>query len=130
MSSTTLTALYQTRQDAEAARDRLSAAGIGGDVDIHDNTDRDGEAPTGGTFGAAGSQPSLMDKIAAFFGGHDDTHTYHEGVLRGHYLLTVRVEELGRRARGRDSRRHQRRRPRHCAGELARGRLEAAGRQR
>jgi hypothetical protein len=32
--SRTLTALYQTREDAQAVADRLKAAGLGNDVDI------------------------------------------------------------------------------------------------
>lgn len=81
----TLTALYQTRQDAEAARDRLKSAGINSEVDIHDETTSD----SSGAHGTGG----FMEKLKTMFGGHEDTHVYDEGVRRGHFLLTVGVPE-------------------------------------
>jgi uncharacterized protein (TIGR02271 family) len=87
MNERTLTALYQTREDAEAACERLRAAGFGQKVNIHEQggEDRAGSSHDGGGF---------MEKLREFFGGHEDAHTYAEGVRRGHYLLTVRVEEM------------------------------------
>ncbi len=86
MTDRTLTALYASRQDAEAARDRLKAAGFEQNVDIHDETSSDRAGPHG--------DGGFMDKMKEFFGGHEDSQTYGEGVRRGNYLLTVRVEEL------------------------------------
>jgi hypothetical protein len=79
----TLTALYQTRADAQAAADKLKAAGLGDHVDIHDQTDT---ADKGGE--------GFMAKLRAMFGGHHDQHTYAEGVRRGHILLTAKVDDL------------------------------------
>ncbi len=86
MSDRTLTALYETRQDAEAARARLHEAGFDDNVDIHDQTGSD----RGGPHAAGG----FMESVREFFGGHPDRHAYDEGLRRGHYLLTVRVDEL------------------------------------
>jgi hypothetical protein len=83
--SRTLTALYQTREDAQAVADRLKAAGLGNDVDIHDQTDSDSSDHDGEGF---------MAKLSAMFGGHRDRHTYAEGVRRGHILLTAKVDDL------------------------------------
>ena len=81
MRTTTVSALYETRQDAEAARDRLAASPIEAEVDIHDDaSDKDGR--------------SFMDKLKGFFGGHHDHHAYGEGVRRGKILVTARVEEF------------------------------------
>jgi hypothetical protein len=80
MKKTTVSALYETRQDAEAARDRLAASPIEAEVEIHDDTSDDGGR-------------SFMDKLKDFFGGHDDHHAYGEGVRRGKILVTARVEE-------------------------------------
>jgi hypothetical protein len=81
----TLTALYQTREDAQAAADRLKAAGLGDHVDIHDQTD---------TKDASGNGEGFMGKLRAMFGGHHDQHTYAEGMRRGHVLLTAKVDDL------------------------------------
>ena len=80
----TLTALYQTREDAQAAADKLTAAGLGDHIDIHDQTDTD-HASTGGE--------GLMAKLRAMFGGHHDQHTYAEGLRRGHILLAAKVDD-------------------------------------
>lgn len=81
----TLTALYQTRADAESASDRLKAAGFSDSIDIHDETT---------AAGAGQSDGSFMNRMKTMFGGHEDTHTYAEGVRRGHFLLTAKVDEL------------------------------------
>lgn len=66
---------------------KLKAAGLADNVDIHDQSAaadasgrRDGE--------------TFMDWLRNLFGGHDDVHTYAEGVRRGHFLLTAKVDDL------------------------------------
>ena len=78
----TLTALYQTREDAQTAADRLKAAGLGDHVEIHDQNQGDHDSE------------GFMAKLRAMFGGHRDHHTYAEGVRRGHILLTAKVPDL------------------------------------
>lgn len=82
----TVTALYQDRVAADAAWNRLKAAGLGDRVDLHDeasasdSTHHDGEG--------------FVDSLRRLFGGHRDTHTYAEGVRRGHILLTAKIDDL------------------------------------
>ncbi len=87
MSLRTLTALYENRAAAEAARQRLDTLGLGaGAIDIHDQG-----AAAGATGGAA--EPGLLGGLKHLFGDHEDAHTYAEGVSRGHVLLTARVDD-------------------------------------
>ncbi len=83
----TVTALYQDRADADAALSKLKAAGLGDNVDIHDQA-----AAADGSSRRDGE--TFMDWLRNLFGGHDDVHTYAEGVRRGHFLLTAKVDDL------------------------------------
>lgn len=83
----TLTAMFDSRADAERARDRLSDVGISNDnVTILDQ----GSLGTAGTS-ATYQDRSLWEDIKALFTG--DEHHYEEGLRRGAYLLTARVED-------------------------------------
>lgn len=90
MSDRTITAMYDTKDAAERAKDQLKAAGVSG-VDIH-NQDAGGSM-TGAANEAGHATKGFFDKVANFFGGHEDTHAYAEGVRRGHFLLTAKVSE-------------------------------------
>ena len=84
MTDRTLTALYATQADAEAAKQRLTALGVtAGDIDIHD------EASAGRTDGESG----MFGGLGKLFGHHEDTHAYAEGLRRGHVLLSAKVDE-------------------------------------
>ena len=90
MSVRTITALYETRADAEEAKQELSAIGVSsGSVDIHD----EGSITAGSTSPAGQTEPGLIGGLKHLFGHHEDAHTYAEGVSRGHFLLTARVED-------------------------------------
>jgi uncharacterized protein (TIGR02271 family) len=78
MTNRTLTSLYTSRDDAERARKDLNGAGVSGNIDLHDKSNHD---------------EGFMEKVKSFFGGHDDTHVYNEGISRGHTLLTANVPE-------------------------------------
>jgi hypothetical protein len=82
----TVTALYSTRAQAEQARDALKAAHLGDHVDIHDQSGSD----AGGAHGHGG----FLEKLRGLFGGHEDRHVYGEGLRRGHFLLTAKVDDL------------------------------------
>jgi hypothetical protein len=73
---TTVSALYASRADAELALASLKTHGLDGHAEIHD---KDGPGAGGWLHG--------------FLGGHSDAHVYHEGLERGHVLLTVQVED-------------------------------------
>ena len=83
MANRTITALYEQKAGAERARNDLQAAGIA-DVDIHDQA---------GSDAAGGHQEGFMESLRNMFGGHEDTHSYGEGLRRGHVLLTAKVDE-------------------------------------
>ena len=78
MTDRTLTSLYTSRDDAERAKNDLAGAGVSGNVDLHDKSSH-GEG--------------FMQKLKDMFGGHEDSHTYGEGISRGHTLLTANVPE-------------------------------------
>ena len=86
----TITAMFDDRSDAEAASRELAALGIAAsDVTIHDQ-----QSVGGGTTGVTTpgqSQGGLWDSFKSLF--TDDHDTYAEGLRRGGYLLTARVDE-------------------------------------
>jgi uncharacterized protein (TIGR02271 family) len=75
--SRTVTALYDTRQEAEAARQRLASALDVDQVRIIDQNSGEG-----------GSGRSLNDLYLS----NDDRHAYGEGLRRGGFLLCAQVE--------------------------------------
>jgi len=80
----TLTALYRTRAEAQKVSDALKGANLGADVQIVDQT-------------AANAHPEHRDFVAwlgGLFDGHDDKHAYEEGLRRGHFLLTAKLDDL------------------------------------
>jgi uncharacterized protein (TIGR02271 family) len=86
--SRTLTALFDTRADAEAGRQRLLDAHLHADhVRIHDKS----------SIGEAGysshSEPGMWASIKNAFLPDEDRHIYEEGVRRGGFLLTADIDE-------------------------------------
>jgi hypothetical protein len=82
----TVTALYETRAQAERVKDALVAANLGDDVQIRDDTDKaDDAAPEHRDFGTW---------LSHLLGDHHDHHIYAEGVRRGHFMLSAKVDEL------------------------------------
>lgn len=85
----TITAMYDSRSEAEEARTRLSSANIdASQVRIIDKemsaSDSSGSAESSGGFWA-----SLKDA----FMPDDDRHAYGEGIQRGGFMLCAQVEE-------------------------------------
>ncbi len=88
--SRTLTALFDSRADAEAAQHRLKDANIDiSNVSIHDQ----------GSQGFSNDQYSSTENrgfwssVKGAFLPDEDRHTYEEGVRRGGVLLTAQVDE-------------------------------------
>jgi len=77
----TVTALYETQTQAEQARDALAAAHLGEHVTIHDRS-------------AAGDHRDFGEWLSGLFGKHEDRHVYGEGLRRGHFLLSAKVDDL------------------------------------
>jgi hypothetical protein len=78
----TVSALYESRADAERALEALRGHGLAEHAEIHDEEGSDSEAGHG-----------AQGRLRHLFGGHKDHHTYAEGIRRGHILLTTRVED-------------------------------------
>ena len=79
----TLTAMFDSRVDAETARERISAAGVSNDnVTILDQNHLGGAGQNSG---------SLWESFKSLFA--DDEPGYAEGLRRGGYLLSARVDD-------------------------------------
>lgn len=87
--SRTITALFDTRADADAGAERLRQAGVDAShVAVHDQTTH-GTADHHSTAGDQG----LWASIKNAFVPHEDRHTYEEGIRRGGFLLTADVDD-------------------------------------
>jgi uncharacterized protein (TIGR02271 family) len=90
--------MFDTRSEAESARERLTAANIDASrVRIIDNQ-------SSGSFGSSGSSSygntsentegrGFWSQMKELFVADDDRHSYAEGVSRGGVLLTAEVDE-------------------------------------
>ena len=88
--SSTVTAMFDTRAEAEAARDRLRAAGYN-DANFHDKS-------TGGyneqSYSTAHHENrGIWDSVKHAFLPDEDRHTYEEGIRRGGTVLSVDVDD-------------------------------------
>ena len=82
--SRTITALYDSRSEAESARERLSSAAEVSNVDIHEQS----SGETGSS--ESGEHRSWFEKL---FLPDEDRETYGEGLRRGNFLLTAQVDD-------------------------------------
>lgn len=85
----TITALFDTREDADAGGERLRRAGVdAGSVAVHDQT----------THRRSGDYSTREDKglwatVKGVFVPDADRHAYEEGIRRGGFLLTADVDD-------------------------------------
>lgn len=87
--SRTITALFDTRADADAGAERLRQAGVdAGHVSVHDQTTH----KTAGAY-STGKDKGLWASIKNVFVPHEDRHAYEEGIRRGGFLLTADVDD-------------------------------------
>ena len=83
----TLTAMYDSRSAADAARDELVGLGVpSADIVV-----RGAESGTSG--GTATEDKGFWESLKDFFVPDEDRSTYAEGMRRGSYLLTARVPD-------------------------------------
>ncbi len=86
----TITALFDTRADADAAKERLKQSSVNaGHISIHDKSSA-GYKDTG--YSTA-KEPGMWGSIKHAFLPDEDRHTYEEGVRRGGFLLTADVDD-------------------------------------
>ena len=84
--SRTVTALYDTRAEAESARDRLSSAV---DVDSVKIIDQGSSSGSGGGQSRQGGHSSALSGVHM---AHEDRHAYGEGLRRGGAMLCAEVD--------------------------------------
>lgn len=90
--SRTITAMFDTRADAEAGRERLRAANIdAGNVNIHDQTSAGYSADNYSTTDA--NNTGVWGSVKNAFIPDEDRHTYEEGIRRGSVVLSADVDE-------------------------------------
>ena len=88
--SSTITALFDNRADAEAAKARLKSARVDAEhVHLHDKSST-GYNETGYS---THQDRGFWDSIKNAFVPDEDRHTYEEGVRRGGVLLTADVDD-------------------------------------
>lgn len=88
--SRTVTAMFDSRADAEAARERLLAANLDADnVKIHDQSSV-GDASRGYS---SHREPGMWASLKNAFLPDEDRYAYEEGMRRGAFLLTADVDE-------------------------------------
>jgi uncharacterized protein (TIGR02271 family) len=86
--SRTVTAMFDSRSQAEAARERLTQSRIDADdVRIVD------QSASASSSGESGEGQGLWSAIKSAFIPPEDSHSYEEGMRRGGYLLCARVDE-------------------------------------
>ncbi|MGA9582254.1 MAG: hypothetical protein WBR13_09830 [Allosphingosinicella sp.] len=86
--SRTVTAMFDSRSQAEAARDRLTQSRI--DTDDVRIVDQGASASSDSN---SGEGHGLWSAIKSAFIPPEDSHAYEEGLRRGGYLLCARVDE-------------------------------------
>jgi uncharacterized protein (TIGR02271 family) len=88
--TSTITALFDNRADAEAAKERLKTARVDVDhIHVHDKTSAGYKDSGYSTHDDRG----IWDSIKNAFLPDEDRHTYEEGVRRGGVLLTADVDD-------------------------------------
>ena len=88
--SSTITALFDTRADAEAAKERLKGAHVDAShINIHDKSSAGYKDSGYSTHEDRG----VWDSIKNAFAPDEDRHTYEEGMRRGGVLLTADVDD-------------------------------------
>ena len=85
----TITALFDTKADADAGAERLRQADVGAShVSVHDQTTHS----TSGDYSTAKDQ-GLWASVKHAFLPKEDRHAYEEGIRRGGFLLTADVSD-------------------------------------
>ena len=90
--SSTITALFDTRAEAEAAKDRLKSASFDTDnVHVHDKSSTGYSEDRYST--ARHGETGIWGSIKNAFLPDEDRHTYEEGMRRGGAVLTADVDD-------------------------------------
>ena len=87
--SRTVTALYDSRSEAETARERLSSTVDVEKVRILDHQSDSSSSEGGSSSSSSGGGGGFLSKL---FMADDDRQTYHEGMRRGGFMLCAEVD--------------------------------------
>jgi uncharacterized protein (TIGR02271 family) len=90
MTTRTITAIYDSEADARMAREQLMSNGLD-DNDVRIVSQNLSSNPVGTDEGS--EDKGVWESIKDFFVGDDDRPVYSEGLRRGGYLLTARVDD-------------------------------------
>lgn len=90
MTTRTITAIYDSEADARIARQQLMSNGLNDD-DVRIVSQNLSSSPVGSDSGY--EDKGMWESIKDFFVGEDDRPVYSEGLRRGGYLLTARVDD-------------------------------------
>src|SRR5919112_387353 len=88
--SRTVTAFFDNRQEAEAAKSRLQMASI--DTDRVRIIDKSSSGSSSGSS-ETGERKGFFASLTDMFMPDEDRHAYGEGISRGGYLLCAEVDE-------------------------------------
>lgn len=92
--SRTVTAMFDSRSDADAARTRLTGAGLGiSDVQILDQSSQGASSMGSSSDNSSSSGHGFWAGVKDFFMADEDRYTYEEGVRRGGAVLVAKVDE-------------------------------------
>jgi uncharacterized protein (TIGR02271 family) len=92
--SRTVTAMFDSRSEAEAARSRLTASNIDADrVRIIDKSSTSSSYSSGSTGTSGGDGQGFWASLKDMFVPDEDRHAYGEGISRGGYLLCAEVDD-------------------------------------
>jgi uncharacterized protein (TIGR02271 family) len=94
--SRTITAMFDSRSEADAARQRLEQSSI--DANRIRIIDQSGSGAISGgadatTAGSSSGQGGFWDTLKDMFMPDEDRHAYGEGIHRGHFMLAAEVDE-------------------------------------
>lgn len=91
--SRTITAMFDSRSEADAARQRLEQSSIDANrIRIIDQSGSAGTTSSGAT-GSSSGQGGFWDTLKDMFMPDEDRHAYGEGISRGHFMLAAEVDE-------------------------------------
>lgn len=94
--SRTITAMYDSRSEAEAARERLTASNIDASrvrIIANEGGSSGGSGSSYGNTSENTENRGFWSQMKELFVSEEDRHSYAEGVSRGGFLLTAEVDE-------------------------------------
>ena len=89
--SRTITALFDSREEAEAAKARLQSSRI--DADRIRVIDKDNASSSSSSSASSGESRGFFGSLADMFMPDEDRYAYQEGINRGGYMVCAQVDE-------------------------------------